>query len=64
MNARELALEQIRSLPDEDLREVLDFIGYLKQKEDRAQWSDLMRAQQSALDAVWNNDQDEVWNGM
>ncbi len=64
MNVRDLALEQIQSLPDEDLREVLDFIGYLLQKEDRAQWYDLMRAQQSALDAVWNNDQDEVWNGL
>ena len=43
---------------------MIDFIGYLKQKEDRAQWLDLMRAQQSALHGVWDNAEDEVWNDL
>jgi hypothetical protein len=64
MTVKELAMAQIQTLPDEDIREVLDFIGYLRQKEDRAQWTDLMRAQQSALYAVWDNAEDEVWNDL
>ena len=64
MTVVELAMEQIQTLPEEDIREVIDFIGYLKQKEDRAQWLDLMRAQQSALHGVWDNAEDEVWNDL
>lgn len=64
MTAIELAMEQLQTLPDEDIREVLDFIGYLRQKEDRAHWADLMQAQQSALHSIWDNDEDEVWNDL
>ena len=30
--------------------------------ESREQWQDLMQAQESALQAVWDNADDEVWN--
>lgn len=29
---------------------------------DRVQWENLMQAQESALQAVWDNPDDEVWN--
>jgi hypothetical protein len=32
MTVAELAYEQIKTLPDAQAREVLDFIGYLKQR--------------------------------
>ena len=64
MTVAELVFEQIKTLPDDQVHEVLDFIGYLKQKADRAEWDDLMRAQQMSLTAVWDNDDDEVWNGL
>lgn len=64
MTVVELAMEQIQTLADADTREVIDFIGYLKQKEDRAQWLDLMHAQQPALSGVWDNADDEVWNDL
>ncbi|MBK5938870.1 DUF2281 domain-containing protein [Lamprobacter modestohalophilus] len=64
MTVIELVMEQIQTLPDEDIREVVDFIGYLKQKEDRAQWLDLMLAQESSLQGVWDNAEDEVWNDL
>jgi hypothetical protein len=41
---------------------VLDFIGYLMQRADRATWSDLMRAQETAMTHVWDNDEDEAWH--
>lgn len=64
MTVKELVFEQVKTLPDDQVREVLDFIGYLKQKGDRAEWEDLMRAQQSSLRAVWDNAEDEVWNDL
>jgi hypothetical protein len=64
MTVKELVFEQVKTLPDDQVREVLDFIGYLKQKGDRAEWEDLMRAQQSSLWAVWDNAEDEVWNDL
>jgi hypothetical protein len=64
MTAKELAREQIDTLPDEAVREVLDFIGYLKQRADRAEWKDLMRAQEAAMADVWDSDEDEVWNDL
>jgi hypothetical protein len=35
MSAAELAYEQITTLPETQAREVLDFIGYLKEKSER-----------------------------
>ena len=49
-------------LPDPQVREDLDFIGYLKQRSERAEWVDLMEAQASALSDVWDNQEDDVWN--
>ncbi|MBI3479108.1 MAG: hypothetical protein HY016_01940 [Nitrosomonadales bacterium] len=44
------------------MREVLDFIGYLKSRQEQAQWNDLMQAQEKSLASVWDNPDDEVWN--
>lgn len=62
MNVAELAYEQLKALPDPQVREVLDFIGYLKERSDRAEWANLMDAQAGALSDVWANPEDDVWN--
>lgn len=62
MTLADIAYEQIKTLPEPQAREVLDFIGFLKQQPDRAEWRDLMLAQASALQAVWSGAEDEVWN--
>jgi hypothetical protein len=64
MTVADLAYEQIKALPEDQAREVLDFIGYLREKGERAQWDDLMSAQTGALTAVWDNPEDEVWNDL
>jgi len=64
MSVAELAYEQIKTLPENQAREVLDFIGYLKEKTERAEWQDLMGAQAASLAAVWDNPEDEVWNDL
>ena len=62
MTVAEIAIAQIKSLPDDLAAEVLDFIGYLKEKQERAELSDLMTAQEDVLARIWDNDDDEVWN--
>jgi hypothetical protein len=64
MSLSELAVEQIKTLPEEMTREVLDFIGYLKERQERAEWQDLVQAQSTAMKAVWDNPEDEVWNDL
>jgi hypothetical protein len=64
MTVAELAYEQIKTLPETQVREVLDFIGYLKEKAERGQWEDLMGAQSTSLGGVWDNAEDEVWNDL
>ena len=53
---------QVKLLPDPLAREVLDFVGYLREGRDRAEWRDLMNAQESGLAAVWDNQEDKVWD--
>ena len=62
MTIAELVYEQVKALPDQLAREVLDFVGYLQQRGDNAQWRDLMNAQTTGLAAVWDNAEDRVWD--
>jgi hypothetical protein len=62
MTPAEPAHQQINTPPDAQAREVLDFIGYLKEKSAHAEWENLMGAQAASLASVWDNTEDEVWN--
>ncbi len=64
MTLGELVYEQFRTLPEPQAKEVLDFIGFLKEKQERAEWEDLMRAQATGLKSIWDNPEDEVWNDL
>lgn len=64
MTLAQIAYEQLQTLPDDQAQEVLDFIGFLKSKQDRAEWLDLMNAQAESMKAVWDNPEDEVWNDL
>jgi hypothetical protein len=62
MSIADLVYEQVKSLPEPLAREVLDFVGYLRERRDRGEWQDLMNAQAHALKAVWANTEDRVWD--
>lgn len=62
MSIAELVYEQVRSLPEPLAREVLDFIGYLRERGERRVWRDLMTAQSTSLASVWENAEDSVWD--
>jgi len=59
MTIAELVYEQVKTLPDHMAREVLDFVGYLRE---RGEWRDLMNAQSVSLAPVWDTVDDKVWD--
>ncbi len=62
MSLAEQIYEEVKSLPDQLAREVLDFAGYLRDRQNRADWRDLAAAQAHSLESVWNNNEDSVWD--
>lgn len=62
MSIADLVYAQVKTLPDQLAREVLDFVGYLRERGDQAEWRDLMDAQAKSLAPVWDNPEDQVWN--
>ena len=64
MTIADVVYEQVKALPETLAREVLDFVGYLRERQDRADWRDLMNAQAASLAPVWDNAEDEVWNNV
>jgi hypothetical protein len=62
MTIADIVYEQVKTLPEQLAREVLDFVGYLRGRQDRAEWRDLMNAQSTALADIWDNEEDKVWD--
>jgi hypothetical protein len=62
MTIAELVYEQVKALPEQLAREVLDFVGYLRERQDDADRRDLMSAQAGSLAPVWDNAEDKVWD--
>jgi len=55
-------LELIEELPDKEIGEVIDFVGYLKIKREKEMYQNLEKASESSI-SFWNNSKDdEVWN--
>jgi hypothetical protein len=61
MAIADIVYSQVKLLPDPLAREVLDFVGFLREGRDRAEWHDLMNAQAAGLAAVWDNPE-KVWD--
>jgi hypothetical protein len=64
MTIADVVYEQVKALPESLAREVLDFIGYLRERQDRADWRDLINAQAASLAPVWDNAEDKVWDNV
>ena len=62
MAIADLIYEKTKELPEHLAREVLDFVGYLAERQEREQDRDLIKAQETALRAVWDNPEDQVWD--
>jgi hypothetical protein len=62
--AIEKIIELIAEMPENELAEVIDFMGFLKLKRERKIFENLQLASESSLD-FWKNDiDDEAWNNV
>lgn len=62
--AKQILLKLLEEMSQNEVGEVIDFIGYLKQKRDNEIYKDLEKASESSLD-FWDNEiDDEVWNNV
>jgi hypothetical protein len=60
--SKEKLLELIEELPEKDIGEIIDFVGYLKMKRKKEDFQDMTKVSESSL-SFWNNSKDdEVWN--
>lgn len=62
MNTAEQIFEQVKKLPEPVARKVLDFIGYLQEKQELEAYKNLAHAQSGSMRALWENEEDEIWN--
>lgn len=62
MTIADKVFEQVKLLPEPLAREVLDFVGYLRDRQERADWRDLMKAQAGSLAREWDDAEDKVWD--
>ncbi len=62
MTVADQVYEQAKLLPQPLAQEALDFVLFLRARQERGEWRDLTSAQSSVLAAVWDNDEDEAWN--
>lgn len=61
-SARQILLNLIDKIPENNIPEVIDFIGYLKVKNEMNMFKELEKASDSSME-FWDNDiDDEVWN--
>ena len=61
-SAKQMLLNLIADMPEDKISEVIDFIGYLKVKNEMDMFRELEGASGSSME-FWDNDiDDEVWN--
>lgn len=60
MSIADLIYEQVKALPEPVAREVLDFVGYLRERSERREWRDLMGTQAASLAPIWDTVEDQV----
>ena len=64
MTIADLVYERVKTMPEPLAREVLDFVGFLGERGDRARRRDLAEAQTTALTAIWDSEEDGVWDDL
>ena len=64
MTVAELLFEEAKRLPAPLAKEALDFVLFLRGRQEQHEWRDLMDAQSTSLASIWDNDEDEAWNNV
>jgi len=64
MNTKKMLIDEIEEVPEPLLSEVLDFVHFLKQKNDREKIDNAIMSQ-SSLDKDWlRPEEDEAWRNL
>lgn len=64
MNDKKLLLKEVEELSDEKLREVIDFVQFLKSKQ-RDEKMDITLVSEPSLATDWNKpEEDEAWSDL
>jgi len=62
--SKSILLKLIDDIPENQIQEVIDFVLFLKNKQNNQVFKDLLSASESSID-FWNNDiDDDVWNNV
>ncbi len=64
VNITDDIVNEVKHLSEPLQREVLNFAHFLKQKAAEGGSDNLMHAQHTSMEHIWNNEEDEVWNDM
>ena len=64
MTVAEQIYEQAKLLPQPLAQEALDFVLFLRARQERGEWRDLANAQTVALANVWDNAEDQAWDNV
>lgn len=60
--AKQILVNLIEEIPENEVPEIIDFIGYLKLKRERELYKELEKSSETSMN-FWNNDiDDKVWN--
>ncbi len=62
MPAENILFEKIKVLPPQKIAEVVDFVDFLMQREDQKLVQSAMKLSETALNKVWDNDEDAIYD--
>lgn len=62
MQASEILMEKIKILPPQSVAEVIDFVDFLTQKEEKKLIQAAGKLSEDAFAKVWDNDEDAVYD--
>ena len=62
MQARELLFEKIEQLPPQKIAEVINFVDFLAEREEKKLLEAATELSEESFGRVWNNDEDAVYD--
>ena len=63
MTDRDTVIRRVKNAPEETLDEILDFIDFVSSRRRKgAANNEIMNAQATSMQQIWDNPDDEVWN--
>ncbi len=64
MQAKKLLFEKIEQLPPRRIAEVIDFIDFLSQREEKVLVESTAKLSEKSFNNVWDNDEDSVYDSL